>query len=1050
MSKHRLTGSLLWLALISGAQSLGAQRNQAMPTSEKPKPKQPALVVESLRKISNFQSDGTGVQDYTGVFHVLQESALKNLAVLVFGYSNESETIDVDYVRVRKADGAVILTPPESIQDLSAAVTRQAPIYSDAREKHIAVKGLSVGDILEFHIRRIIKKDEIPGQIWLSIESPFADVVKEQIDQVSLPIDKAYQTVCHGKDPEVLIEGGRRILRWKQSNPEVQDPPARAPWAGKPAPGIQLTTFQSWRELGEWYRGLQDPQMQPTDSIKKKAKELTDGLKSEKERIQALYYFVSTKIHYVGLSFGIGRYRPHSAENVLSNGYGDCKDKHTLLAGLMKAVGLEAWPALIRAAGDIDPEVPSPSQFDHVITVVPLGGEWLWLDTTPEVGPFGYLSLGLRGKPALVIPNSTPALLKNTPEELPFPQENRFTFKGKLQEGGRIEGHCEVSLRGDGELMFRQAFRQVPQNRWREFLSNMVSPIGIGYEFDSIQPGVSENTGTPFTFGWDLKRHEASDWEKRRVIVPLLPFGIEHLSKIARKPSDPIFLPTPGGTVIYRAQLELPAGANPTLPSSCNLSCPNAEYHATYSFEKGVVSVERRMTTRGGAIVGKDRAAFNTFCQGVISDEDQYVSLGGVDPEVASEDPEAIQWFNKGVEAQQRQDFLTAREAFRKTIERSPKFPGAHAGFGLTYVAKGDFQTGIQELQKEEELHPESPMAYRILGSVYASMGQKANAIAHWKSAVRIDPDNRDSLEVLLDLLRGEKRYREAADHLEQTVKRSPGNAGDTLRLAEEYSHTDQTAKVEFYAREAVRLSETPEFLTRSARALVEAGQALDQAKAWNEKAGAMLDAQSLAIGSDYQKGLSNTVLLSGVWETTGRILLKEGDPKEALRFLRSAWSLTLSGSCGDALAQTFERLGRAKDAARYYELAAVANGADQVGIARRYRKLTGHDLANGMGHFYKNGKMLPSPADHLIELRSAHFPNTKPLGVVNAVVVATNSGVESVHFPERSEEFDSHADVAKAIHLHLEFPDSTPRRIYLRGGMDFGPRGGTFIFVVP
>ncbi len=1007
-------------------------------------------MIESLRRISDFQADGTGVQDYSGVFHILQESALKNLAVLVFGYSSDVEALDVDYVRVKKADGTVVLTPPENIQDLSAAVARQAPMYSNARELHIAVKGLAVGDTLEFHLRRNIKKNEVTGQIWVSIEVPRADVVREQIDQVSLPLDKPCQVIAHGREPEVRTEGGRRILLWKQSNSEIQDLPARAPWAGKPAPSIQVTTFPSWEEFGAWYRGLQEPQTRPGAAVQQKAKELTQGLASDKERLQALYAFVATRIHYVGLSFGIGRYRPHAAEEVLANGYGDCKDKHTLLAGMLKAVGLEAWPALIRAAGDIDPDAPTPAQFDHLITVVPLGGEWLWLDTTPEVGPFGYLLPNLRGKLALVIPRTSPALLKTTPERLPFPQESRYTFTGSLKDGGTLEGHCEVSMRGDGELLFRQAFRQVPQNHWQEFLSQMASPIGLGYEFASIKPGVPENTTPAFAFSWDLKRHDASDWEKRRVLVPLPPFGIETLRKLLKKPADPIFLPSPGSNVVYQARLSVPAGSSPILPAACNLSCPHAEYHASYAFENGSISVERRMTTRGGALTGKEREAFFTFCEDVMSDEDQYIALGDASRGSASEDPESMQLINKGFEARQRRDVLAAREAFRKVLERSPGFPGAHAGYGLTCIDNGDMQTGIREIQKEQELHPESPHAFQLLGDVYASMGQKAKAISQWKLAVEKDSDNRERFEWFLKILQMEQSVREAIDLLERAVKRHPDNANDILGLAEVYAHAGQVEKVDPLARKAVALCDTPEFMVRAASALAKAGQSLDQAQAWSDKAGSLLDAQSLELGSDPDKGLLTTALLSKAWETKGRILLQEGHGKEAIRFLKSAWSLTLDGACGDLLAQAFERSGNVKEATRQYELAAVALGADREGIGKRYKKLTGHALADGRGHAYKNGKMLPSPSDQLLELRTAHFPNTKPLGTVKAVVVVSSGRTEDVIFHERAEELKPQIPSAKALRLPIEFPDLAPRRIFLRGGMEFGRRGGTFIFVVP
>ena len=59
-------------------------------------------------------------------------------------------------------------------------------------------------------------------------------------------------------------------------------------------------------------------------------------------------------------------------------------------------MGIKAFPALISSARDIDADVPSPGQFDHVITVVPQGPGLVWLDTTTEVGPFAYLVPPLR------------------------------------------------------------------------------------------------------------------------------------------------------------------------------------------------------------------------------------------------------------------------------------------------------------------------------------------------------------------------------------------------------------------------------------------------------------------------------------------------------------------------------------------------------------------------------------------------------------------------------------------------------------------------------
>src|SRR5208337_678474 len=156
------------------------------------------------------------------------------------------------------------------------------------------------------------------------------------------------------------------------------------------------------------------------------------GLTTDLEKSETLYDFVAKNFRYVSLSLGAGRYQPHAAADVLHNQYGDCKDKHTLLASMLEAEGFHADSVLINSSRKLDPDVPSPSQFDHVITMLPMkmtkGNETeeVWMDTTAEVAPFRLLAFTLRKKQALVIPPAEPPSsvaphLEETPADTPMP-----------------------------------------------------------------------------------------------------------------------------------------------------------------------------------------------------------------------------------------------------------------------------------------------------------------------------------------------------------------------------------------------------------------------------------------------------------------------------------------------------------------------------------------------------------------------------------------------------------------------------------------------------
>jgi len=133
-------------SMFSTAQSspLGKQANKLDDSQE-------AVVLELYVTRVIWGADGTGTRETTAVFRVQAESGVQGLAVLTFPYTSANESVDVDYVRVRKPDGVMIVTPAYTIQDMPGNVTRVAPMYSDIHEKHITVKALGVGDVLGVH-----------------------------------------------------------------------------------------------------------------------------------------------------------------------------------------------------------------------------------------------------------------------------------------------------------------------------------------------------------------------------------------------------------------------------------------------------------------------------------------------------------------------------------------------------------------------------------------------------------------------------------------------------------------------------------------------------------------------------------------------------------------------------------------------------------------------------------------------------------------------------------------------------------------------------------
>ncbi len=122
----------------------------------KPDYSQESFVVEQMRTSYRFENDGTGRRELFARIKVQSEAGVQQWGQVVVGYNSANEKIEIPSVRVLKADGSVVTTPADSVQDLSAPIEREAPVYTDYRQKHITVPGLRPGEVLEYSIVTII------------------------------------------------------------------------------------------------------------------------------------------------------------------------------------------------------------------------------------------------------------------------------------------------------------------------------------------------------------------------------------------------------------------------------------------------------------------------------------------------------------------------------------------------------------------------------------------------------------------------------------------------------------------------------------------------------------------------------------------------------------------------------------------------------------------------------------------------------------------------------------------------------------------------------
>src|SRR5581483_1509175 len=603
---------------------------------------QEAVVYESYRSVERFENDGTGSKNVTARIRVQSEAGVDQLGQLIFGYNAANQKFDIDYVRVRRADGSVVTASADAVQDVTAPVLREAPVYTDYREKHVSVPALRPGEILEYSITTTTSTPLAPGQFWFEYDFAKHGVVLDEQLQVNIPANRKIKIKTKDEyAPKISQEGDRKIYAWKSSHlgDDDEDDDSSSSDSDKKKKkkhiykdeqsDVEMTTFQSWEDLGRWYAGLEKDRIFPTPEVKAKAAEITKYSQTDLGKIQALYDYVARNFRYVSLSLGRGRYQPHAASEVLANQYGDCKDKHTLLSALLRGAGFSANAVLIDSSRKLDEDVPSPSQFDHVITVVPFGKQMLWMDTTSEVAPFQLLLSPLRAKKALMIPQDGTPKIVETPSIPSVPNYQIVALDGRISELGKLDAHIRMELRGDSEVMMRSLMRRVPRSRWKDVIKYGAATQGLQGEVCDLQLSDLEATSEPLTVEYQIGVANFFDWSGKQTEIELptlMRFSLPGADPDADSDDDPIPF---GGPIEFTTRFHLLVPEKYSLGSMVpvNLTRDYGEYHSTYKIDGQSATGERKISIKVRELPAERSREYLAFRRAVESDGLQKISL---------------------------------------------------------------------------------------------------------------------------------------------------------------------------------------------------------------------------------------------------------------------------------------------------------------------------------------------------------------------------------------------------------------------------------------
>jgi tetratricopeptide (TPR) repeat protein/transglutaminase-like putative cysteine protease len=1051
----------------------------AKPEAPKHDYAQEAFVVEQYRSSYRFESDGTGRRETVARIRVQSEAGVQRWGQIPIGYNSANERVEIAYVRVIKADGTVVKAGDDAVQDMSASVEQEAPVYTDYRQKHITVPGLRPGEVLEYDIVTVVHTPLAAGQFWADYNFDKTDIMLDEELDVDVPSSRPLKMKSKpDMDPKITEASGRRIYHWTNSHLEREDDAKdkdkekdkrkKKKRADEERPDVQLTTFVSWEQIGLWYAGLEKDRRAPSPEVRAKAAELTKGLDSDLDKVQALYDYVAKNFRYVSLSLGVGRYQPHASGDVLHNQYGDCKDKHTLLASLLEAEGLHASSVLINSSRKLDPDVPSPSQFDHVITLLPMTkpNEEVWMDTTSEVAPFRLLAFSLRSKLALVIPASGTPHLEETPADTPMPDSEISEVDGKINEIGKLEAHVHYTFRGDEELMLRSIFRRVPEANWQRVVENVNA--GMGGDITNLKISDPAATREPFTMSYDVSRPNFLDWSKKKsdLTLPLCQFNLPDLGNDdddGDADPEPLKL-GPKAEYTYKIKLDLPANYIAHSPLPLSVKRDYAEYQATYKLEGTTFTAARTLTMRQTELPAVRGSDYQAFHHTVNSDLGQVLSVENTvaGTPTPPADMKADDLLESGRAALANNNLPMAIQLLKRATEVEPKNKYVWDLLAEAYLRMRQNDDAIAALNKQIQINPYDEYAYNALGRAYWQERKYPEAVTAFNKQIEINPLDKFAHTGLGMMYSEWHKYDLAAPELEKAASLTPDNAELQVSLGDAYLNLGQDDKALATFDHAVELSATPLVWNNIAYQLSLKNSHLDRAQQYAESAitatTAALRNMSLDRLTPQELGLVPSLV--AYWDTLGWVYFSEGKLDKAEKYVSSAWQLGHHGEVGDHLGQIYEKQGKKDLALRTYalclsglrpipetrdRLASLAGGNAKVdATVAKYKeelqKLRTIDLGKvaketGSAEFFV-----------LLSRGPGHSDSGHPDSVRGESSAAT---VEAVKFAGGDEKLKVFTEALRTAEYRLSFPDDTPVKILRRGILTCSTATGTCTFVL-
>ncbi|MBA3501670.1 MAG: DUF3857 domain-containing protein, partial [Deltaproteobacteria bacterium] len=402
------------------------------------------------------------------------------------------------------------------------------------RAKKITVQGLAVGDAVEIEAQMTRKtptrENYFNDQYYFQRPQPVLESIYTVDGPASMPLtSQIYRPERGSKIVATKTKAGDRIRYAWTAKKIPQLVPEQGMSFTQEVPALVITTDPSWQNFSKWWAELTEKQMEITPELKAKAAELVKGKTTEKEKVKALYDFVSADIRYRGLGVGPRTgYTPRPAHDTMTSRWGVCRDVSILLTAMLRSQGIKAYPVLTNMGDPVLPKIAYDG-FNHAIVALPKpGGGWTYMDPTAK--NTADMLPGNEAEQSTLVSTLSGEKLSAIPAADPSSNMGHAKATTTIAEDGSMTSTVKITGKGVFDMIMRSIATLMSADQQKQIIEQVIHgalPEAKLVSF-ATTPAMDLNTPIEYTIGITVPNAavKAGDYRLLRTIVTSGALGI--------------------------------------------------------------------------------------------------------------------------------------------------------------------------------------------------------------------------------------------------------------------------------------------------------------------------------------------------------------------------------------------------------------------------------------------------------------------------------------------------------------------------------------------